>query len=79
MQYAVLNRCISDPIGCWSDNPILDRSLYEEKFLNAVVQALYDQCCIYGNEYLLLEYFDNVQKDPTKISPDNQKAILNGK
>ncbi len=75
-----------NPIGRWSDNPILDMRLYDMEFLdgevtlltaNMIAQAMYAQCDINDNEYLLLECFVDIQKDPTSISLDNQKAVQN--
>ncbi len=76
-----------NPIGCLSDNPILDRRLYDAEFpngkvtwltTNMIAQAMYAQCNVDGNEYLLLECFVNVQKDHTAISLNEQRAIHNG-
>ncbi len=76
-----------NPIGCQSDNPILDTRLYDVKFLdgevtpltmNAIAQAMYAQCDIDRNEYLLIECFIDIQKDNIAISKDNQKAVHNG-
>ncbi len=48
-----------NPIGCRSDNPILDTWLYDVEFpngevtpltANAIAQAMYAQCDIDGNE-----------------------------
>ncbi len=50
-----------NPIGSQLDNWILDTHLYDVEFLggnaNAIVQALYTQYDIDGNEYLLLKCF----------------------
>ncbi len=71
-----------NPIGRRSDNSILDTWLYGIKFLdgeaallpaNTIAQAMYAQCDVDGNEYLLL----NVQKDPTAISLVKQKSVHN--
>ncbi len=43
-----------------------------------IEQAMYAQCDIDRNEYLLLEFFVDVQKDHTAISLDKQKAVHNG-
>ncbi len=76
-----------NPIGCQSDNPILDTQLYDVKFpngevtpltANAIAQAMYAQCDVDGNEYLLLKCFVDVQKDHTAISLDDQRAVHNG-
>ncbi len=49
-----------NPIGCQSDNPILDTQLYDVEFpdgevtpltANAIAQAMYTQCDIDRNEY----------------------------
>ncbi len=54
------------------DNPILDTQLYDIEFLdgevtpltaNAIAQAMYAQCDIDSNKYLLLECFVDIQKD----------------
>ncbi len=77
-----------NPIGCWSHNPILDTRLYDIGFLdgevslqtaNAIAQAMYAQCNMDGNKYLLLDCFVDVQKDPTAISQEEQNAINNGR
>ncbi len=39
---------------------------------------MYAWCDVIGNEYLLLECFVDIQKDPTAISLDEQKAVHNG-
>ncbi len=44
---------------------------------NAIVQAMYAQCGVDEAKHLLLECFVDVQKDPTGISLDEQKAIHN--
>ncbi len=76
-----------NPIGYWSDNPILDTLLYKIELLdgkvtlltvNMIVQAMYAQCNIDGNEYLILECFVDIQKDPTAISLDKQEAVQTG-
>ncbi len=76
-----------NPIGCRSDNPILDMYLYDIKFLdgevmllttNAIAQAMYAWCIVDGNEYLLVESFVDVQKNPTVISLDEQRSVHNG-
>ncbi len=76
-----------NPIGHWSDNPILDTQLYDVAFpdgevtpltANAIAQAMYVQCNIEGNEYLLLDSFVDVQKDHTAIRLDKQKSVYNG-
>ncbi len=46
---------------------------------NAIAQAMYLQCDVDENEYLLLKSFVDVQKDPTAISPDEQKSVHNGR
>ena len=77
-----------NPIGCQSDNPILDTRLYDIEFpdgkvtplmANTIVQAMYTQSNVDGNEYLLLKSFVDVQKVPTAISLDKQKSIHNGR
>ncbi len=45
---------------------------------NMIAQAMYAQCNINRNEYLLLKCFVDIQKDPTAISLDKQKATHNG-
>ncbi len=76
-----------NPIGCQSDNPILDIRLYDVKFpngevtpltANATVQAIYAQCNVDRNEYLLLKCFIDIQKDHVAISLVEQKAVHNG-
>ncbi len=42
--------------------------------VNPIVQAMYAQCNLDGNEYLLLECFVDVQK---AICLDKQKAVYN--
>ncbi len=42
------------------------------------MQAIYAQCDINRNEYLLLECFVDIQKEHTAISLDEQKAVHNG-
>ncbi len=75
-----------NPIGCRSDNPILDTRLYDIEFpdgevtpltANAIAQAMYAQCDVDRNEYLLLDSFVDVQKDHTAISLDEQKSVHN--
>ncbi len=44
-----------------------------------MMQAIYAKCEINGNEYLLLEYFVDVQKDLVALSMDKQKVINNGR
>ncbi len=77
-----------NPVGHRSDNPILDTQLYDVKFpdgevtpltANAIAQAMYAQCNVEGNEYLLLDSFVDVQKDHTAISLDKQKSVYNGR
>ncbi len=77
-----------NPIGCQSDNPILDTHLYDMEFpdgkvapltTNMMAKAMYAQCDVDGNEYLLLECFIDIQKDTTAISLDNQRAKHNGR
>lgn len=77
-----------NPIGCRSDNPILDTCLYDMKFpdgevtllrANMIAKAMYSQCDVDGNEHLLLECFVDIQKDHTAISLDEQKSIQNGR
>jgi len=46
---------------------------------NAIKQAMYAQCDVDGNEYLLLDSFVDVQKDHTAISLGEQKFIHNGR
>ncbi len=46
---------------------------------NMIAQAMYAQFDVDKSEYLLLECFVDVQKDPTAISLDYQKAIHNGR
>ncbi len=41
---------------------------------NLIVQAMYSQCYINENQNLLLEFFIDIQKDPTAISLDKHKA-----
>ncbi len=59
----------SNPIGCQSENSILDIHLCNVKFLGgeislvtatAIVQAMYAQCNFGGNEYSQLEYVVDV-------------------
>ncbi len=68
-----------NPIGCQSDNPILDNQLYDVKFpdgevtpltANVIAQAMYAQCDVDRNEYLLLDSFVDLQEDHTTISLD---------
>ncbi len=77
-----------NPIGCQSDIPILDTQMYDAEFpdgevtpltANAIAQAIYAQCDVENNEYLLLDSFVDVQKDHTAISLDKQKSIHNGR
>lgn len=65
-----------NPIGQWLDNPILDICLYDIEFqhgevtpnaTNAILQAMYAQCSMDGNEYLVLEWFVHIQKDLTAM------------
>ncbi len=74
-------------IGCWLDNPILVMHLCDVGFLygemipltaNIIAQAMYTQRDVDENEYLLLKCFVDIQKDPTAISLDDQKAVYNG-
>ncbi len=53
-----------NPIGCQSNNPILDTRLYDVEFpngevipltANAIAQAMYAQCDVDRNKYLLLQ------------------------
>ncbi len=46
-------------------------------FSNAIAQAMYTQCDVDENEYLLLKCFVDVQKEHTAISLDLQKAVHN--
>ncbi len=92
MMQGTMKACKRDldgnPIGRWLDNPILDTRLYDVEFpdgevtllmANAIAQAMYVQCNVDGNEYLLLDSFVDVQKDHTTISLDKQKSIYNGR
>ncbi len=74
-----------NPIGHESKNLILNTFLYDVEFLdgkltlltaNAIVQAMYAQCDINRNEYILLECSVDVQKDPTAISCDEMKHFI---
>ncbi len=65
----------------------MDTRLYELEFLDGevtllmaimVAQAMYVQCNVDGNEYLLLECFVEIEKDPTAISLDKQRTVHNG-
>ncbi len=76
-----------NPIGHRSDNPILDTQLYGIKFpngevipltSNAIAQAMYAQCDVDGNKYLIPECFVDMQKDHMAISLNEQKAVHNG-
>ncbi len=78
--------CDCNLIDCRSDNPFLDMHLYEVELsdgelmpltANLIAQAMYAQCGSHGNNYLLLECFVDVQKDPTAISLEEQKAVYN--
>ncbi len=60
-----------NPIGCQLDNPILGTWLYDIEFpdgevapltANAIAQAMYAQCDVDRNEYLLLECFVDIKK-----------------
>ncbi len=42
-----------------------------------LAQAMYAQCDVDRNKYLLLECCIDIQKDPTAISLDDQKAVHN--
>ncbi len=68
MMHSFVRACKQDlngnPIGHQSDNPILDKQLYDIEFpneevnplkANAITQAMYAQCDVDRNEYLLLE------------------------
>ncbi len=74
-------------IGHQLDNPILDTHLYDVEFPDgevtpltaiSIVQAMYAQRDINRNEYLILTYFIDIQKEPTAISIDEQKSVHNG-
>ncbi len=61
--------CGSNPVGCRLVNLILDMCLYDLEFpdgevtlliANVLAQALYAQCNVDGNQYLLLECFVDV-------------------
>ncbi len=75
-------------IGYQLDNLILDMSLYDLEFpdgevisltANTIAQAMYAQCNIDGNDYLLLECFVDIQEDSTAISLAEQKGVHNEK
>ncbi len=64
----------------------MDTQLYDVKFpdgevtpltANAIVQAMYAQCDVSRNEFLLLECFVDVQKDHIAVSLDKQKTVHN--
>ncbi len=76
------------PIGCLSDNPILDTCLYDVEFLdggvmllsaNMIAQAMYAQYDIDGSEYFLLECFLDIQKYPCIVLPYVGTYIVIGK
>ncbi len=47
--------------------------------MNVIAQAMYAQCDIDRNKYLLLKCFVHVQKDHTAVSLDEQKATHNSR
>ncbi len=72
-------------ISCQSDNHILDMQLYDREFpneevtpliANAIAQAMYAQCDVDGNEYLLFKCFVDIQSDHTAISLDEQRSSI---
>ncbi len=71
---------------CRSDNLIFETLLYIVKFsinvvtlliAKTIAQAMYAQYENDRNKYLLVECFVYVQKDPTAIILDKQRAIHN--
>jgi hypothetical protein len=69
------------PTGKASSNPVLDTRTYEVEFdngdvteftANMIAQAMYAQCDIDGNQYLLLDQFVDHRKDDTAITLTKQ-------
>ncbi len=73
--------CDGNHFCCWANNPILDMHMYDLEFpngkvtplsANLIAQAMNAQYHVNGNEYLLLECFVDIQKDPIAVSLDEQ-------
>ena len=71
-------------IGRSNKNPILDTHLYEVEFpwgemtkfmANTIEESIYAQCDVDGNEYLLLEAFNDHQKNGSALSVEDQKVV----
>ena len=76
------------PIGKADKNPILDTRVYNVEFSdgenaelgpNIIVECMYAQCDIEGNQYRLMDRIVDHRKDNKAVCKDNQNVTLNGK
>ena len=76
------------PIGKADKNPILDTRVHNVEFsdgenaelgANIILQCMYAQCDIEGNQYRLMDHIVDHRKDNKAVCKDNQDVTLNSK
>ena len=76
-----------NPVGRSNRNLIMDTRLYEVEFPGGettqladsiIVESMYAQCDVNGNEYLLLEAFIDHRKNGSALSAEDQKVVIKG-